>query len=64
VGLCVWRLAGATKNRTVFFGNADLKSLRIDRAANLIKVARQSGRFPMVTVLCARPSRNAREAPQ
>jgi hypothetical protein len=71
VGLCVWRLAGAMKNRTMFFGNSDLKPLGIDRSkksralhaleqAGLIKVARQPGRFPKVTLSCARHSRNAR----
>lgn len=62
VGLCLWRLVGAMKNDTVFLGNSDLKSLGIDRAsksralraleqAGLIKVARQPGRFPKVTLL-------------
>ena len=60
----MWRLAGAMKSDTVFLGNSDLKPLRIDRAtksralraleqAGLIKVARQPGRFPEVTVLRA-----------
>ena len=71
VGLCLWRLAGATKSRTVSFGNSDLKPLDIDRAAKsralhaleqarLIKVDRQPNRFPKVTLLCDRPLRNAR----
>ena len=74
VGLCIWRLAGAMKNHTVSLGNSDLKPLRVDRAAKsralraleragLLKVARQPGRFPKVTLLCARPSRNARKTP-
>lgn len=61
VGLCVWRLAGATKSRTVSLGNFDLKPLGIDRAAKsralhaleqagLIAVARRHGRFPIVTL--------------
>src|SRR5262245_5201443 len=33
VGLCIWRLAGATKSHKVLFGNSDLKPLGIDRAA-------------------------------
>src|SRR3954471_13243617 len=33
VGLCLWRLAGATKNRTIFLGNADLALFGVDRAA-------------------------------
>jgi hypothetical protein len=75
VGLCVWRLAGAMKSQTVSFGNSDLKPLRIDRAtksralraleqAGLVKVARQPGRFPKVTLLCNPTSRNARKIPQ
>jgi hypothetical protein len=66
VGLCVWRLAGATKSRTVSFGNSDLKPLGIDRAAKsralhaleqagLIEVARERGRFLKVT-LCETPA--------
>jgi hypothetical protein len=65
VGLCVWRLAGATKSRTVSLGNSDLKPLGIDRAAKsrglhaleqagLIAVARRHGRFPIVTLPDAR----------
>jgi hypothetical protein len=75
VGLCVWRLAGAMKSQTVSFGNSDLKPLRIDRAtksralraleqAGLVKVARQPGRFPKVTLLYNPTSRNARKIPQ
>ena len=74
VGLCVWRLVGATKRDTFSFGNSDLKPLGIDRAtksralraleqAGLIELAHQPGRFPKVTVLRARPSRNARKTP-
>jgi DNA-binding transcriptional ArsR family regulator len=62
VGLCLWRLAGAMKTDTVSFGGSDLRQLGIDRAtksralralerAGLIKVARQPGRFPKVTLL-------------
>jgi DNA-binding transcriptional ArsR family regulator len=65
VGLCLWRLAGAIKSNTISFGNSDLRPLGIDRAtksralralenAGLVKVAHQQGRFPKVTVLCAR----------
>jgi hypothetical protein len=65
VGLCIWRLAGATKSQTVLFGNSDLKPLGIDRAAKsralralegagLIKIARQHGRLPKIVLLCAR----------
>jgi DNA-binding MarR family transcriptional regulator len=62
VGLCLWRLVGAMKSDTISFGNSDLRPLGIDRAtksralralekAGLVKVARQPGRFPKVTVL-------------
>jgi DNA-binding transcriptional ArsR family regulator len=75
VGLCVWRLPGAMKNHTVSFGNSDLKPLGIDRStksralraleqSGLVKVARQPGRFPKVTLLRARHSRNACKPPQ
>lgn len=61
VGLCIWRLAGATKSHTVSLGNSDLKPLGIDRAAKsralqaletagLIAVARRRARFPIVTL--------------
>ena len=57
VGLCVWRLVGATKRDTFSFGNSDLKPLGIDRAtksralraleqAGLIELTHQPGRFP------------------
>jgi hypothetical protein len=66
VGLCLWRLAGAMKCRTILLGNADLRPLGIDRAsksralrdlegAGLIEVARERGRFPKVT-LCETPA--------
>ena len=61
VGLCLWRLAGALKSRTVTLGNADLKPFGVDRAAKsralvmledagLIEVARAPSRFPSVTL--------------
>jgi hypothetical protein len=66
VGLCIWRLAGATKNCTISFGNADLKPLGIGRAAKsrglraleragLVEIVHQPGRFPKVTLLGASP---------
>ena len=62
VGLCLWRLVGAMKSDTIFFGNSDLRQLGIDRAtksralralerAGLINVTHQPGRFPKVTLL-------------
>jgi hypothetical protein len=65
VGLCLWRLVGAMRSDTITFGNSDLRQLGIDRAtksralrvlekAGLIKVTHHPGRFPKVTVLCAR----------
>ena len=61
VGLCLWRLVGASKSRTVTLGNADLRPFRIDRAAKsralaslegarLIDVTREPSRFPIVTL--------------
>lgn len=69
VCLCLWRLVGAMKSDTVSFGNSDLRPLGIDRAtksralraverADLIKVARQPGRFPKVTPLGIRTTAN------
>jgi hypothetical protein len=62
VGLCLWRLAGATRNKAVNLGNADLAPFGVDRAvksralaalerAGLVTVARQPNRFPVVTLL-------------
>jgi hypothetical protein len=61
IGLCLWRLAGAMKCKTVSLGNADLRPFGIDRAsksralralegAGLIEVVRERGRFPKVTL--------------
>jgi hypothetical protein len=61
IGLCLWRLAGAVKCKTISLGNADLRPLGIDRAsksralralegAGLIEVVRERGRFPKVTL--------------
>jgi hypothetical protein len=61
IGLCLWRLAGAMKCKTVWLGNADLTPLGIDRSsksralralegAGLIEVVRERGRFPKVTL--------------
>ena len=61
VGLCIWRLVGVKKSRTIVLGNADLEPLGIDRAAKsralsalegvrLISVTREPGRFPIITV--------------
>src|SRR6476659_9958539 len=33
IGLCLWRLAGALKSRTVTLGNVELKPFGVDRAA-------------------------------
>jgi hypothetical protein len=69
VGLCLWRLAGATQSPTVTLGNAELEPFGIDRAtkcraltalerAGLITVARKPGRFPTVTLpVPAQPKR-------
>jgi DNA-binding transcriptional ArsR family regulator len=72
VGLCLWRLAGATKNRTVVLGNVDLAPFGIGRAAKsralaaledagLVTVTRQPNRFPVVTLPASpAPSRRGR----
>ncbi len=62
LGLCLWRLEGATRKTAVPLGNAELQPFGIDRAAKsrglaeleqagLIKVTRQRGRWPIVTLL-------------
>src|SRR5215471_17724012 len=62
VGLCLWRLAGATKKRAIVLGNNDLAPFGVDRAAKsralaaledagLISIERKRGRFPIVTIL-------------
>src|ERR1043166_8983167 len=33
VGLCLWRLRGATKKNVISLGNSELKPFRVDRAA-------------------------------
>jgi hypothetical protein len=74
VGLSLWRLAGALKSRTITLGNADLKPFGVDRAAKsralaslegagLIKVAREPGRFPSVTLLVSAGSVGPRRLP-
>jgi hypothetical protein len=61
VGLCLWRLAGATHNRTVVLGNRELAPFGIGRAAKsralaalegvgLVTVKREANRFPVVTL--------------
>jgi hypothetical protein len=62
LGLCIWRLKGATRKDTVALGNAELKPFGIDRAAKsrglatlekagLIKVNRTPGRWCNITLL-------------
>jgi hypothetical protein len=62
IGLCLWRLQGATKSPTVTLSNAELSPFRIDRAAKsraldalekagLITAVRKTGRWPIVTLL-------------
>jgi DNA-binding MarR family transcriptional regulator len=64
VGLCLWRLASATKFKTVKLSNSEVAALGIDRhaktralkkleAAGLIEVIHHRGRFPRVTILNA-----------
>jgi hypothetical protein len=62
IGLCLWRLKGATRKDTVALGNAELRPFGIDRAAKsrglaalekvgLIKVDRNPGRWSNITLL-------------
>jgi hypothetical protein len=62
LGLCVWRLKGATRKDTVALSNTELAPFGIDRAAKsrglavlekagLIKVDRSPGRWSMITLL-------------
>jgi hypothetical protein len=62
VGLCLWRLAGATKRQSFMLGNDEMEVMGVDRAAKsralsaleqagLISVAREPGRLPTVTLL-------------
>jgi hypothetical protein len=62
VGLCLWRLKGATRNNTIKLSNTELEPFGIDRAAKsrgltalegagLIKVDHIPGRWSSVTLL-------------
>ena len=62
IGLCIWRLAGSKRSRTVVLGNQDLQPFAIDRAAKsralttleragLIDVVGRPGRLPTITLL-------------
>ena len=62
VGLCLWRLAGATRSMTIKLSNGEVAALGIDRyaksralkhleAAGLVKVDHHRGRFPRVTIV-------------
>ena len=62
VGLCLWRLNGATKKNAITLSNTELKPFRVDRAAKsralaalenagLISVERHRGRWPVITLI-------------
>jgi hypothetical protein len=62
VGLCLWRLKGATRKNTISLGNSELTPFGIDRAAKsraiaalegaaLIEVTRNCGRWSDITLL-------------
>jgi hypothetical protein len=62
VGLCLWRLKGATGTNTIPLGNKELEPFGIDRAAKsraiaelkragLIEVERKPGRWSTITLL-------------
>jgi hypothetical protein len=61
IGLCLWRLMGATGHGSIPLSNSELQPFGIDRAAKsrglvalekagLITVDRKRGRWPVVTV--------------
>ena len=73
VGLCLWRLSGVKRSRTIMLGTNELTPFGIDRAAKsraltalekagLIRAERRPGRFPVVT-LPAREIRRDHRAP-
>jgi hypothetical protein len=73
VGLCIWRLSGVMKSRTLVLGNTDLEPLGVDRAgksralaaleaAGLISIKRKRGRFPALTIENGRVPQRAAEA--
>jgi hypothetical protein len=62
LGLCLWRLKGATRSNSVWLGNSELQPFGIDRAAKsrglaalekagLIAINRNAARRPIVTIL-------------
>ena len=62
VGLALWRLAGATKSKTVRLGNREMEIWGVDRnaksralraleQADLIKIEQRPGCLPLVTIL-------------
>jgi hypothetical protein len=62
VGLALWRLAGATKSKTVRLGNTEMDEWGVDRSAKsralhardqagLIKIEQRPGCLPLVTIL-------------
>ncbi len=74
VGLCLWRLAGATRSETIKLSNKECEALGVSRhaksralkhleAANLIKVEHHQGRFPRITILRVEPALNGPQRP-
>jgi hypothetical protein len=62
VGLCLWRLKGATKRTDIELGNSEVEPFGIDRSgksralaelerAGLIKLQRKPGRWATITLL-------------
>jgi DNA-binding transcriptional ArsR family regulator len=62
IGLCLWRLKGATRKAAIPLSNSELEPFGIDRAAKsrglaalekagLISVERKRSRWPVVTLL-------------
>ena len=70
IGLCIWRLAGLKRSRTVVLGNGDLHAFAVDRtaksraltaleSAGLIDIARRPGGLPIITLLDTMPLERA-----
>jgi DNA-binding transcriptional ArsR family regulator len=64
IGLCLWRISGATKSKTVELGNRELEPFGIGRStktralaalesAGLIRTERRPGRWSEITLLAS-----------
>jgi DNA-binding transcriptional ArsR family regulator len=68
VGLCLWRISGATKSKTVVLANSELEPFGVGRSAKtralaalkdagLIRTERCPGRWSQITLLAGVPVR-------